>query len=70
MKCYYCEGEHCIKNCKIFTRDKTKYKQKTVDLTKKYRSKFRQAARDGSILVNEIASVPELAYQVEQAKQP
>ena len=69
MKCYYCEGEHHIKDCKKFTRDKAKYKLKTVDLTKQYKSKFRQAAKNGSISANVIASVLELTYQVEQAEQ-
>ena len=69
MECYYCEGEHHVKDCKKYTRDKAKYKLKTVDLAKKYKSKFRQPARNGSISDNEIASVPELTYQVEQAEQ-
>ena len=59
MKCYYCEGEHSIKDCKKFMRDKAKYKCKTVDFARKYKSKFRQAAKSGSISVNEIASAPE-----------
>ena len=68
MKCYYCEGEHHIRDCKKFTKDKAKYKLKTVDLAKKYKDKFRQTARKGNILVNEIASVPKLTYPVEQAE--
>ena len=59
MKCYYCEGEHCVKDCKKFTRDKAKYKLKTTDLAKKYKNRFRQAAKNRNISVNEIASVPE-----------
>ena len=31
--CYYCDGEHCIRDCEKFTKDKTKYKLKTMDLT-------------------------------------
>ena len=69
MMCYYCEGEHCIKDCKKFTRDKAKYKLKTADLARKYKSKFRQAAKNDSISVNEIASAPELTYQLEQVEQ-
>ena len=69
MKCYYCEGDHCIKDCKKFTRNKAKYKLKTVDLAKKYKSKLRQAAKNDSISVNEIASAPESTYQVEQVEQ-
>ena len=48
---------------------KIKYKLKTVDLNKKYKNKFRRAAKNGSILLNEIASVPESTYPVEQAEQ-
>ena len=69
MNCYYCEGDHCIKDCKNFSRDKAKYKMKTTDLIKKYKNKFRQAAKNGNISVDEIASVLELTYQVEQAEQ-
>ena len=54
---------------KKITRDKAKYKLKTMDLAKKYINKFRQAAKNGNILVNEIASLPELTYPVEQAEQ-
>ena len=42
MKCYYCEGEYCVKDCEKY---KAKYKLKTVDLTKKYKNKFRQVAK-------------------------
>ena len=69
MKCYYPEGEHCIKDCDKSAKDKAKYKPKTVDLAKICKSKFRQAAKNGSISVNEIASAPESTYQVEQAEQ-
>ena len=69
MKCYYCEGEHWIKDCEKFTRDKAKYKLKTADLAKKYKSKFRQAAKNGSISVNEVTSALELTYQVGQVEQ-
>ena len=69
MKWFYCEGEQCIKDCEKFTRDKAKYKLKTMDLTKKYKNKFRQAAKNGNISVNEIASVLEMAYLIEKAEQ-
>ena len=68
MKCYYFEGEHHIKDCEKFTRDKAKYKLKTMDLTKKCKNKFRQAAKNGNIFVNEIACVPESTYLVEKAE--
>ena len=42
-----------------FTKDKAKYKLKTTDLAKKYKDKFRQAARKGNITISEVSSVPE-----------
>ena len=69
MKCYYYEGEHHIKECKKIIKEKAKYKLKTAYLARKYTSKFRQAAKNGSILVNEIASAPESTYQVAQVEQ-
>ena len=69
--CYYCEGEYHIRDCKKFTNDKAKYNMKTADLAKKYKDKFRLAARRGNIMVNEamLSSVPESTYSVEQAQQ-
>ena len=69
MICYSCEGEHYIRGCNKFTKDKAKYKLKTMDLTKKYKDKLRQAVRKGNISVNKIASVPESTYPVEQTEQ-
>ena len=69
LMCYYCEGEHCMRDCKIFTKDKAKYKLKTVDLAKKDKDKFRQATRKGNITVSEVSSVPESTYSVEQGEQ-
>ena len=57
------------KTAKKFTMDKAKYKLKTMDLTKKYKNKFRQVAKNRNILVNEIASVPESTYPVDKAEQ-
>ena len=62
-------GEHCVRDCKMFTKDKGKYKLKTMDLTKKCMDKFRQAARKGNITVSEVSSVPELTYSVEQVQE-
>ena len=67
--CYYCKGEHHIKELKKFTKDKAKYKLRTMDLAKKYKDKFRQAARKGNITVSEVSSVPESIYLVEQEDQ-
>ena len=67
--CYYCEGEHHVRDCKKFTKDKAKYKLKTTDLTTKYRDRFRQTTRKGNITVSEVSSVPESTYSVEQVEQ-
>ena len=55
--CYYYEGEHCIRDCEKSTKDKAKYKLNTADLARKYKQKFRQAARKGNTTVNEVSSV-------------
>ena len=55
LMCYYCEGKHHIRDCEKFTKDKAKYMLKTADLTKKYKDKFRQAARKRNISVNEVS---------------
>ena len=54
-----------------FSNDKVKYKLKTADLIKTYKDKFRQAARNGNITVNEatLSSTQELTYSVEQVEQ-
>ena len=46
-----------------------KYKLKTMDLTKKYKDKFRQAARKWNIIVSEVPSVLESTYLEEHVKQ-
>ena len=66
LMCYYCKGEHHIRDCKKFTKDKAKYKLRTMDLAKKYKDKFRQAARKGNMTVSEESSVPESTFSVEQ----
>ena len=53
---------------KNLLRTKAKYKLKTADLAKKYKDKFRQGARKRNITVNEVSSVPELPYSVEQVE--
>ena len=34
LVCYYCKGEHCIRDCKKFLKDKAKYQLKTADPAK------------------------------------
>ena len=37
LKCYYCQGDLLLKECNKLTKDKTKYKPKTVDMLKMQR---------------------------------
>ena len=61
--CYYYEGEHYVRDCKKFTKGKAKYKLKTMDLAKKYKDKFRQAAKKG---ISQSARYPVLQSQLTQ----
>ena len=71
LECYYCKGEHLIRDCEKFSKDKTKYNLKTTDLAKKYKDKLRQADMKGNITVKEAAFsyAQESTYSVEQAEQ-
>ena len=53
LEYYYCQGEHLVRDCEKFNKDKAKHKCKTADLAKKYKDKIRQAAKKGNITVNE-----------------
>ena len=51
LKCYYCEGEHIIKECEKFKQDKAKYKLKTANITQKYKEKILQKAKKENMWV-------------------
>ena len=71
LECYYCQGEHLVRDCERFSKDNVKYKLKTADIAKKYKDKIRQAAKKGGITVNEAAFsyAQESTYSMEQVEQ-
>ena len=71
LECYYCKGDHIIRDYEKFSKDRTKNNLKTTDLVKKYMDKLRQAIRKGNITVNEatFSNAQELTYSMEQAEQ-
>ena len=71
MECYYCEGNHLLRDYEKVSEDKSKYNLNTADLAKKYKDKLRQAFREGNITVNKavLSSTQELTYSMEQAEQ-
>ena len=71
LTCYYCEGEHKVKNCVKLAREKSKDKQRDTDVTKHYKSKLWDAMQKGNITINEasFARMPEMTYSVEQMEQ-
>ena len=40
LTCYYCEGEHKIKDCMKLTKEKAKDKQRDTDIAKHYKNKL------------------------------
>ena len=72
MKCYYCDGVHCIDECERVKKDKVKYNLDGADITKKYKGRLFKNAKKSNILINEatLSSRPqESTYSVEQAEQ-
>ena len=71
LECYYCQGEHLVRDCEKFNKDKVKYKLKTMDHAKKYKDKIRQAAKRGNIKVNKaiFSNAQESTYSLEQTEQ-
>ena len=61
------KGSITSKTKKIY-QGQSQIQIKTMDLTKEDKNKFRQAGKNWNILVNEIASVLESAYLVEQVE--
>ena len=71
LKCYICKGEHCIRDCTMFTEDKAKYKLKTTDIMQKCKDKIIKKARKDNVSINEatLLTSQESTYSVEQSKQ-
>ena len=55
LKCYYCKGDNCLKNCDKFSRDKSKYKLKSADMFKKCKDKIMQHANNEKNTMNKAA---------------
>ena len=45
LECYYCQGEHLVRDCEKFNENKVRYRFKTADLAKNYEDKIRQAPK-------------------------
>ena len=72
VKCYYCNGEHCINECEKFKKDEDKYNLSRANIAKKYNEKLLQNAKKSSISINETAlssKSQESTYSIEQAEQ-
>ena len=72
LTCYYCEGEHMVKNCIKLAKEKSRDKQKDTDMAKHYKNKIQDPAQRGNITINKASfpRVPETTYFIEQMEQP
>ena len=52
VKCYYCDGEHCIGECEKFKKDKEKYNLSRADIAKKYKERLLKNAKKSNISIN------------------
>ena len=71
LKCYYCQGDHLLKECHKFSKDKAKYKLKSADMFKKCKDKIMQQAKKENVSINEatFTMVQESTYSMEEAEQ-
>ena len=53
LKYYYCQGDHLLKGCNKFSRDKAKYKLKSADMFKKCKDKIMQQAKEENVSISE-----------------
>ena len=42
IKCYYCKGQYCIRDCSMFMQDKAKFKLKNTEIMQKCKDKVAQ----------------------------
>ena len=40
LTCYYCEGEHMVKHCIKLAKEKSREKQKDIEMAKQYKKKI------------------------------
>ena len=72
MKCYYCDGEHCINECEKFKKDKDKYNLNRANIAQKYKERLLKNAKKSIISIHEVAlskKTQESTYSIEQAEQ-
>ena len=68
LTCYYCEGEHMVKDCIKLAKEKFRDKQKDTDMVKHYKNKIYDAVWRGNITINEpsFVRVPDMTYSMKQ----
>ena len=69
LTCYYCMGEHMVKDCVKLAKEKYRGKQK--EMAKHYRNKIRDAVERDNITINgpPFTRAPEITYSIEQMEQ-
>ena len=69
--CYYCEGKYLVKDCIKLAKEKSRDKQKDIDMARHYKNKLQDAVRRGNITINKasFAMTPEVSYSMEQTEQ-
>ena len=71
LTCYYCEGEHMVKDCIKLAKEKSRDKQKDTDMAKLYKNKTQDSVQRGNITINEasLTRAPEIPYSLGQTEQ-
>ena len=52
LSCYYCEGEHLVKDCIKLAKEKSRDKQKDIDVARCYKNKLQDTMAWGVILLS------------------
>ena len=60
VKCYYCDGEHCIDKCEKFKKDKDKYNLRRADTAGRYNERFLKDAKKSNISIMKLLSLANL----------
>ena len=72
MKCYYCDGEHCINEHEKFKKDQVKYNLSRANIARKYKERILKNVKKSNISINEAALLnkcQESTYSIEHAEQ-
>ena len=69
--CYYCEGEHLIKECVKLAKEYSWEKQKDTEVARLYKNKLQDTVQRGNITINEASFARALrtAYSMAQTEQ-